>query len=72
MVKELPVGVEMGWDMMPHLCFADGRILFGDADKYLYPEYWKDGAWPTDPVTHEKLPEFDRYAYDKQKRKRRC
>lgn len=49
-------GVTLGWDGRPHLCFDNGNILFGDADKRLFPEYFKNGEWPTDPETGEKLP----------------
>lgn len=50
------IGVALGWDGKPHLCFEDGKILFGNADKILYPQYFKKGDFPTDPKTNEKLP----------------
>jgi hypothetical protein len=50
------IGVTLGWDGKPHLCFTGGKILFGDADRILYPKYFENGDWPTDPITKEKLP----------------
>ena len=54
--KEKPIGVTLGWDAKVHLCFKGGYILYGDADKILYPQYWqKDSDWPHDPITGNKL-----------------
>lgn len=50
------IGVTLGWDGQPHLCFTGGKILWGNADRILYPTYFENGDWPTDPVTKEKLP----------------
>ncbi|HZG16938.1 MAG TPA: hypothetical protein VE710_18260 [Candidatus Bathyarchaeia archaeon] len=50
------IGVTIGFDLKPRLCFAGGKILYGNADQILYPQYFQDGEWPTDPVTKEKLP----------------
>jgi hypothetical protein len=55
------IGVTIGFDLRPHLAFSDGTILWGDADKIFYPEYWPEDvthnkfAWPIDPETGEKL-----------------
>ncbi len=56
MTLEKPIGVTMGWDGDVHLAFRNGFILWGDADKTLYPEYWEAGKWPVDPETKEQLP----------------
>jgi hypothetical protein len=54
--KELQIiGVTLGWDLKPHLCFKGGKILWGNADRILYPEYFIEGEFPVDPVTKEKL-----------------
>ena len=50
------IGVTLGWDLKPHLCFEGGFILWGDADRILYPQYFENGDFPTDPITKEKLP----------------
>jgi hypothetical protein len=50
-----PIGVTMGWDLKPHLAFEGGYILYGNADRILYPQYFKDGDWPIDPETEKKL-----------------
>ena len=60
MKKHGITGVTLGWPTKPGelpvtLCF-DGDVLFGKADRIMYPQYFKDGEWPTDPVTKEKLP----------------
>jgi hypothetical protein len=49
------IGVTLGWDGKPHLCFEDGSILWGNADRILYPEYFRHGEFPTDPITGEPL-----------------
>lgn len=49
-------GVTWGYDMKPHLCFDNKYILFGNADRVLYKEYFAEGDWPIDPITKEKLP----------------
>lgn len=56
MEKEKPVAVTLGWNLKPTLLFEDGKVLFGRADKILYPEYFQHGDWPTYPGTDEKLP----------------
>jgi hypothetical protein len=55
------IGVTMGFDGKPHLCFTGGYILWGNADKVLYPQYFQDGEYPTDPITREKLPIADKF-----------
>jgi hypothetical protein len=50
------IGVTLGWDGKPHLCFEGGKILWGNADRILYPQYFRNGEYPTNPVTNEKLP----------------
>lgn len=52
------VGVTLGWDGRPTLLFENGRILPRDWEKLRFPEYYptgKDGEWPVDPKTGEKL-----------------
>lgn len=34
------ISVTLGCDLKPHLCFEGGYILFGNADRILYPEYF--------------------------------
>lgn len=56
MEKEKPVGICLGWDLKPHLGFKDGKYLFGDAERVLYPEYFPNNEeWAVDPITKEKL-----------------
>jgi hypothetical protein len=50
------IGVTMGWDLKPHLAFEGGYILYGNADRILYPQYFKNGEFPCDPITGESLP----------------
>ena len=50
------IGVCLGWDGYPHICFADGTYLPTKAERILYPEYFTEGDWPTNPVSNEKLP----------------
>jgi hypothetical protein len=49
------IGVTLGWNLKPTLMFDDRSILFGGADRILYPEYFKNCDWPCDPITGEKL-----------------
>ena len=54
--KEKPLGVCLGWDGKPHLAFRGGKYLPSDAEKILYPEYFKEGeVWPIDPTTNQKM-----------------
>lgn len=51
------IGVTLGWDGKPHLCFKDGRYLPTRAERLLYPSYFVKGQdWPVNPETKEKLP----------------
>lgn len=50
------IGVTLGWDLKPHICFEGGKYYPEKAEKIFYPEYFKNGEWPTDPKTGEKLP----------------
>jgi hypothetical protein len=50
------IGVTLGWNMKPTLCFPGGNILPRGLDKILYPQYYENGDWPTDPLTKERLP----------------
>lgn len=52
------IGVTLGWDLEPHICFETKTYLPTKAERLLYPEYfvYGDGIWPTDPITKEKLP----------------
>lgn len=41
------------------VCLRDrgGHIIYGDLDKKMYPEYWKNNKnWPHDPATGKELP----------------
>ena len=50
-------GVTIGYDGEPHLCFENGQILWGNADRILFPEYFPNNSkWPIDPETKKKLP----------------
>ena len=50
------IGVTMDWYGQPTLQFDNGKILYGGADRILYPEYWKGRRhWPIDPKTGENL-----------------
>ena len=39
-IIDKPVGVTLSWSGKPTLVFVDGSILFGNADRILYPEYY--------------------------------
>jgi hypothetical protein len=49
-------GVCLGWDAKPHISFEDGTYLPSDVERIIYPQYFENGDWPTDPITKEKLP----------------
>ena len=49
------IGVTMSWSGRPCLCFVGGYILPYDVERVLYPQYFENGDWPTDPTTKEKL-----------------
>ena len=54
-----PEAVTIGWDGKPHLCDNAGRILFLNAERFIWPEYWGNSDdWPVDPETGERLPIF--------------
>ncbi len=54
------VGATLGWDKRIHLVFDDGKILWGDADRILFPEYFRNNNdWPVDPVTGKKIEIYD-------------
>jgi hypothetical protein len=55
-MKDKPIGATMSWSGTPCLCFEGGYILFGNAERILYPEYFTNGDWPTNPDTGENLP----------------
>jgi len=48
-------GVTMGFDLKPTLQFDGKYVLPRKAERTLYGEYYKNGQWPTDPNTGEKL-----------------
>ena len=51
------IGVCLGWDGNPHLCFDNKTYLPTKAERILYPSYFIDGQnWPVNPTTKEKLP----------------
>lgn len=50
------VGVTMSWGGRPALCFKGGWILPSDIERMRFPNYFKNGDWPTHPETGEKLP----------------
>ena len=51
------IGVCLGWDLKPHLCFEDRTYLPTKAERILYLEYFIEGQeWPINPETKEKLP----------------
>jgi hypothetical protein len=55
-----PVGATLNWSGKPTLAFSDGSILFGNADRILYPEYYPNGEeWAINPETGEKMPIFE-------------
>lgn len=53
------IGVTLGWNGAPRLCFGDGRIFVGSSlDLLFYPEYFPKGknSWPINPKTGIELP----------------
>ena len=36
----------LGWDREIHILFEDNKILWGDADRILYPEYFDENGEP--------------------------
>lgn len=50
------LGVTMGWEFRPTLCFTDGYVLPRSVVSWQYARYFTRGDWPTDPESGEKLP----------------
>lgn len=55
-----PIGVTLNYNGKPTLVFPDGRILFKNADRILYPEYYPNNCeWAIDPESGEKLTVYE-------------
>ena len=66
-MKNKLIGVTLGWDGNPHLMFEGERILWGDADKKLFPQYFLlDGS-----IDYKKVGE-DTKEYRRKKRIQHC
>jgi hypothetical protein len=50
------IGVTMSWTGRPCLSFKGGYILPYNVERSQFPQYFKNGDWPTHPDTGEKLP----------------
>jgi hypothetical protein len=50
------IGVTLGWDLKPHLCFKGNTYLPSEAERIFYSQYFQHGDYPTDPITGEELP----------------